>query len=108
MHHPQLSGDLESGTDAFRHVVEAFGDDNPLWCDPSYGPQMVWGGPIPSPNMNGGDTLIGENEIVEQDPETREATFRRRPRRDSPRRSRATDRPASEPTACRSALAGSR
>ena len=23
--------------DAFRHVAEAYGDDNPLWCDPAYG-----------------------------------------------------------------------
>ena len=22
--------------DAFRHVAEAYGDDNPLWCDPDY------------------------------------------------------------------------
>ena len=22
--------------DAFRHVAEAYGDDNPLWCDPEY------------------------------------------------------------------------
>ena len=24
-------------TDTFRHVAEAYGDDNPLWCDPAYG-----------------------------------------------------------------------
>ena len=71
MPHPQPPWYLEPGTDAFRHVAEAFGDDNPLWCDPSYGPRTVWGGPVASPNMNGGDTLIGENEIVELDPETR-------------------------------------
>ena len=71
MPHPQPPWYFEPGTDAFRHVAEAFGDDNPLWCDPSYGPRTVWGGPVASPNMNGGDTLIGENEIVELDPETR-------------------------------------
>ena len=71
MPHPQPPWYLEPGTDAFRHVAEAFGDDNPLWCDPSYGTKTVWGGPIASPNMNGGDTLVGENEITSLDPETR-------------------------------------
>lgn len=69
--HPQPPWYREPNTDAFRHVAEAFGDDNPLWCDPEYGAGTVWGGPIASPNMNGGDTLVGENEIGELDPETR-------------------------------------
>jgi acyl dehydratase len=69
--HPQPPWYREPGTDAFRHVAEAFGDDNPLWCDPAYGESTVWGGPIASPNMNGGDTLIGENEITTLDPATR-------------------------------------
>ncbi len=69
--HPQPPWYREPGTDAFRHVAEAFGDDNPLWCDPSYGHGTVWAGPIASPNMSGGDTLIGENEITELDPETK-------------------------------------
>ncbi len=71
MPHPQPPWYREPGTDAFRHVAEAFGDDNPLWCDPAYGPNTVWGGPIASPNMNGGDTLIGENEVTELDADTR-------------------------------------
>ncbi len=70
--HPQPPRYLEPGTDAFRHVAEAFGDDNPLWCDPGYGSKTVWGGPIASPNMSGGDTLIGENEVTRLDPATRE------------------------------------
>ena len=41
--HPQPPWYLEPGTDAFRHVAEAFGDDNPLWCDPDYGASTVWG-----------------------------------------------------------------
>jgi acyl dehydratase len=49
--------------DAFLHVAEAYGDDNPLWCDPAYGEKTVWGGPIASPVMVGGDTLIGEDEV---------------------------------------------
>lgn len=65
--HPQPPWYLEPGTDAFRHVSEACGDDNPLWCDPDYGRSTVWAGPIASPNMSGGDTLIGENEITTLD-----------------------------------------
>ena len=63
-----LLGIASPNTDAFRQVAEAFGDDNPLWCDPDYGAGTVWGGPISSPNMNGGDTLIGENEVEKLDP----------------------------------------
>lgn len=69
--HPQPPWYREPNTDAFRHVSEACGDDNPLWCDPDYGPTTVWGGPIASPNLNGGDTLIGENEVTELDPATK-------------------------------------
>src|SRR6476469_10176862 len=50
--------------DSFLHVAEAYGDDNPLWCDPVYGEKTVWGGPIASPGMVGGDTLIGEDEVA--------------------------------------------
>lgn len=69
--HPQPPWYRDPGTDAFRHVSEACGDDNPLWCDPDYGAGTVWGGPIASPNLNGGDTLIGENEVTFLDPETK-------------------------------------
>ena len=69
--HPQPPWYREPGTDAFRHVSEACGDDNPLWCDPDYGAGTVWGGPVASPNMNGGDTLIGENEVTSLDPDTK-------------------------------------
>jgi acyl dehydratase len=50
--------------DAFRHVAEAYGDDNPLWCDPGYGKTTRWGGPIAPPHLVGGDTLIGEDEVT--------------------------------------------
>lgn len=66
--HPTPPWYLEPGSDAFRHVAEAYGDDNPLWCDPAYARASVWGGPIASPNMNGGDTLVGEDEVTELDP----------------------------------------
>jgi acyl dehydratase len=56
--------------DTFRHVAEAYGDDNPLWCDPDYGKKTIWGSPIAPPHLVGGDTLIGEDEVVELDDET--------------------------------------
>jgi acyl dehydratase len=52
-------------TDTFRHVAEAYGDDNPLWCDPDYGPSTVWAGPIAPPPLVGGDTLVGVDEVSE-------------------------------------------
>ncbi len=67
--HPQPPRYLAANEDAFRHVSHAIGDDNPLWCDPSYGASTVWGGPIGSPNLNGGDTLIGENDVEQLSPE---------------------------------------
>jgi hypothetical protein len=56
---------LLPGTDAFRHVAESYGDDNPLWCDPDYGPDTRWKSPIAPPTLVGGDTLVGEDEIRE-------------------------------------------
>lgn len=70
--HPQPPHYRFPNEDAFRHVAEAYGDDNPLWCDPEYATATVWGGPIAPPPLNGGDTLIGENEVTELDPETKE------------------------------------
>jgi acyl dehydratase len=55
---------LVPNEDAFRHVAEAYGDDNPLWCEPSYGEKTRWGGPIAPPHLVGGDTLIGEDEVT--------------------------------------------
>jgi acyl dehydratase len=52
------------GTDTFRIAAQACGDDNPLWCDPAYGPTTRWGEPIASPALVGGDTLIGEDEVT--------------------------------------------
>ncbi len=69
--HPQPPWYRSPGTDAFRAVSEACGDDNPLWCDPDYAANSVWGGPIGSPNINGGDTLIGHNEVQDLDPDTK-------------------------------------
>jgi acyl dehydratase len=52
-------------TDVFRHVANAYGDDNPLWCDPDHGPGTRWEGPIAPPALVGGDTLVGEDEVTE-------------------------------------------
>lgn len=63
--HPVPPHYSRPGLDAFRHVSVAYGDDNPLWCDPGYGTRTVWGGPIASPVLVGGDSLIGEDEVAE-------------------------------------------
>jgi acyl dehydratase len=51
-------------TDVFRHVAEAYGDDNPMWCDPDHGGATRWGGPIAPPPLVGGDTLVGIDEVT--------------------------------------------
>jgi acyl dehydratase len=58
--------------DAFRHVAEAYGDDNPLWWDADYGARTRWGSPIAPPPLVGGDTLVGEDEVREVAPDKRE------------------------------------
>ena len=60
---------LSPNEDAFRHVAEAYGDDNPLWCEPSYGHQTRWSSVIAPPHLVGGDTLIGVDEVSEIDPQ---------------------------------------
>jgi len=70
--HPLPPHYLRPGTDAFRHVAIAYGDDNPLWCDPAYGPGTRWGSPIAPPPLVGGDTLIGEDEVAELAPDQRD------------------------------------
>src|SRR5690606_20184528 len=68
--HPRPPHYREITVDVFRHVAEAYGDDNPLWCDPSYGPRTRWQSPIAPPPLVGGDTLVGEDEVTELDPDT--------------------------------------
>jgi len=70
--HPQPPHYLRPDLDAFRHVAESYGDDNPLWSDPDYAATTRWGGPIAPPPLVGGDTLIGEDEVTEVAPEHRE------------------------------------
>ena len=61
--HPVPPHYFSPNEDAFRHVAEAYGDDNPLWCDPGYAGTSAWGGVIAPPAMVGGDSLIGEDEV---------------------------------------------
>jgi acyl dehydratase len=39
--------------DAIRHYTNAYGDDNPLFCDPSYGPRTRWSSQIAPPTFAG-------------------------------------------------------
>jgi acyl dehydratase len=70
--HPRPPHYRELIADVFRHVAEAYGDDNPLWCDPAYGATTRWEGPIAPPPLVGGDTLVGEDEVAAVDPEHRD------------------------------------
>jgi acyl dehydratase len=45
-------------------VAEAYGDDNPLWCDASYGDKSRWGTAIAPPPLVGGDSLVGVDEVA--------------------------------------------
>src|SRR5215211_3768051 len=65
--HPQPPHYRCPNEDAFRQVAQAYGDDNPLWCDPAYAAGTRWGGPIAPPHLVGGDTLIGEDEVTTLD-----------------------------------------
>ena len=56
-------------TDTFRHVAEAYGDGNPLWCEPEYAQDLL-GGTAGAASLVGGDTLVGDDE-VELDDDTR-------------------------------------
>ena len=70
--HPVAPHYLRPGLDAFRHVATAYGDDNPMWSDPGHGSATRWGGPIASPVLVGGDSLIGEDEVIAVAPEHRD------------------------------------
>lgn len=70
--HPQPPHYTRPGEDAFRHVTQAYGDDNPLYCDPEYAKGTLWKSVIAPPLLVGGDTLIGEDEVTEIAPDQRE------------------------------------
>ena len=44
--HPQPPHYLCPNEDAFRHIAEAYGDDNPLWWDRDHAATTRWGGVI--------------------------------------------------------------
>ena len=69
--HPQPPHYRVPNEDAFRHVAESYGDDNPLWCKPEYAAGTRWDGPIAPPHLVGGDTMIGEDEVGRLDDETK-------------------------------------
>lgn len=71
--HPCPPHYLRPNEDAFRHVANAYGDDNPLYCDPAYAAGTRWAEAIAPPLMVGGDTLIGEDEVAEIPAERRDA-----------------------------------
>ncbi len=70
--HPQPPYYTLPTHDTFRNVAVAYGDDNPLWCDPTYGASTRWECSIAPPPLVGGDTLIGEDEVTEVAPEHRD------------------------------------
>jgi hypothetical protein len=63
--HPMPPFYAQPTYDTFRNVAIAYGDDNPLWCDPAYGAKTRWEDAIASPVLVGGDTLIGEDEVTD-------------------------------------------
>jgi acyl dehydratase len=63
--HPVPPHYLRPDLDSFRHVAEAYGDDNPLWSDEDYAKETRWGSPIAPPPLVGGDSLIGEDEVTD-------------------------------------------
>ena len=70
--HPVAPHYLCPDVDAFRQVAEAYGDDNPLWSDETYGAASPWGSVIAPPPLVGGDSLIGEDEVTEVAPQWRD------------------------------------
>ncbi len=70
--HPVAPHYLRPGVDAFRHVAQCYGDDNPLWWSEDYADATRWGGVIAPPPLVGGDSLIGEDEVPEVAADVRE------------------------------------
>lgn len=68
------------GEDAFRHVARSYGDDNPLWCDPEYAAGTRWKGSVAPPPLVGGDSLIGED-VLSEDERAAQADLRGDPLR---------------------------
>ena len=56
---------IEVSKDGLRHFAYGYGDDNPLYCEPDHAETTRWQGLIAPPPLVGGDTLIGEDEVLE-------------------------------------------
>ncbi|MDG4668077.1 MaoC family dehydratase N-terminal domain-containing protein [Mycobacterium sp. 236(2023)] len=56
--------------DGIRHYANGFGDDNPLWCDPTYAENTRWGGIVAPPGFLEGAGLTPK---VTTSPEMRAA-----------------------------------
>lgn len=65
--HPVAPHYLSPDTDTFRIVALAYGDDNPLWCNPDYAAASRWGEPIAPPSLVGADSVIGEDVLTDED-----------------------------------------
>jgi acyl dehydratase len=59
---------FEVSVDGSRHFAYAFGDDNPLYCDPAYARSTRWDGLIASPTFM---YTMGEDAAPKPDPETK-------------------------------------
>lgn len=57
--------------DAIRHFAHGVGDDNPLWCDPSYAEETRWGTLVAPPLFY---ITMGEDTSPPIPPEVKEAT----------------------------------
>ncbi|MBV6756201.1 FAS1-like dehydratase domain-containing protein [Rhodococcus opacus] len=58
----------EVTADGARHFAYGYGDDNPLYCDPSYGPRTRWGTLVAPPTFL---YTMGEDAAPTQDAETK-------------------------------------
>jgi acyl dehydratase len=59
---------FEASTDAMRHFANGYGDENPLYCDPSYAKGTSWGAQIATPLFL---MTMGVSEISRIRPEVR-------------------------------------
>jgi acyl dehydratase len=65
---PRAPTNLEVSWDGSRHFANGYGDDNPLYCDPSYAQGTRWGGLIAPPTYH---YTMGEDAAPERDAETK-------------------------------------
>lgn len=69
---PHLPHNYEVTWDGVRHFANAYGDDNPLYCDPQHGAGTRWGGLIAPPAFH---YTMGEDAAPRPDEQTK-ALFR--------------------------------